>query len=84
MTKEQAIARLNDCLNIMKETYFTEALKMSIKALEEERGEGVWIYCPDDEHRPRWRCSCCGKIVHRDPAEKLYCSHCGQRNRKEA
>lgn len=34
---------------------------------KQEKREGVWIYCPDDEHRPRWRCS-----------------HCGQRNRKEA
>lgn len=46
--------------------------------------EGLWIYCPDDEDRPRWKCSRCGKIVHKDPAEKLYCALCGQRNRKEA
>lgn len=46
--------------------------------------EGLWAYCPDDEGRPRWKCSRCGKIVHKDPAEKLFCSTCGQRNRKEA
>lgn len=46
--------------------------------------EGTWIYCPDDEGRPRWKCSRCGKIVRKDPAEKLYCATCGQRNRKEA
>lgn len=52
--------------------------------LEAETAEGLWIYCPDDEGRPRWKCSRCGKYVHKDPAEKLYCSLCGQRNRKEA
>lgn len=46
--------------------------------------EGTWVYCPDDEGRPRWKCSRCGKIVRKDPAEKLYCDACGQRNRKEA
>ena len=46
--------------------------------------EGMWVYCPDDEHRARWKCSRCGKFVHKDPAEKLYCAACGQRNRKEA
>ena len=46
--------------------------------------EGLWIYWPDDENRPRWKCSRCGKIVHKDPADKLYCAACGQRNRKEA
>lgn len=50
----------------------------------EQTAEGLWVYCPDDEHHPRWKCSRCGKYVHKDPAEKLYCSLCGQRNRKEA
>ncbi len=52
--------------------------------LNDLTAEGLWIYCPDDEGRPRWKCSRCGKIVHKDPAEKLYCAACGQRNRKEA
>ena len=52
--------------------------------IDELTAEGLWVYCPDDEGRPRWKCSRCGKIVHKDPAEKLYCALCGQRNRKEA
>ena len=56
----------------------------AIKLIEQLSAEGLWIYCPDDEGRPRWKCSRCGKYVHKDPAEKLYCALCGQRNRKEA
>lgn len=56
----------------------------AIKLLEQLTAEGLWIYCPDDEGRPRWKCSRCGKYVHKDPAEKRYCALCGQRNRKEA
>lgn len=56
-----------------------------IEAMEErEPAEGLWLYVPDDRRRAQWKCSKCGKYVHRDPAEKLYCSACGQRNRKEA
>lgn len=56
----------------------------AVKLIEHLGAEGLWIYCPDDEGRPRWKCSRCGKYVHKDPAEKLYCALCGQRNRKEA
>ena len=56
----------------------------AIKLIEDLTAEGLWVYCPDDEGRPRWKCSRCGKIVHKDPADKLHCALCGQRNRKEA
>ena len=45
---------------------------------------GLWVYYVNDEGRPRWKCSECGKIVKRDPYEKLYCSRCGSRNQKGA
>ena len=45
---------------------------------------GKWIYYTDDEHKPKWRCSNCGKICHKNPDKKLYCSNCGSRNQKEA
>ena len=45
---------------------------------------GKWIYYTNEEGKARWRCSQCGKICRRDPAEKLYCSRCGSRNMKEA
>ena len=61
-----------------------QAMRDADKLLEKLTAEGQWVYCPDDEGRPRWKCSRCGKIVHKDPAEKLYCAACGQRNRKEA
>ena len=61
-----------------------QAMRDADKLLEKLTAEGLWVYCPDDEHRARWKCSCCGKFVHKDPAEKLYCAACGQRNRKEA
>lgn len=56
----------------------------AINMIEQLPAEGLWVYCPDDEGRPRWKCSRCGKFVHKDPAEKVYCALCGQRNRKEA
>ena len=45
---------------------------------------GKWLYYRNDEGKARWKCSECGKICHRDPHEKLYCSRCGSRNMKEA
>lgn len=62
----------------------TDMLKDAITLIDVLSAEGLWVYCPDDEHRARWKCSRCGKIVHKDPADKLYCAACGQRNRKEA
>jgi len=44
---------------------------------------GVWEYQTDDEHKPRWVCSNCGKIVHKDPHDKRYCSNCGCAIRKD-
>ena len=60
------------------------AMREADKLLEKLTAEGLWVYCPDDEHRARWKCSRCGKFVHKDPAVKLCCSMCSQRNRKEA
>ena len=65
-----------DCVN--------KLMRDAADMIEDLSAEGLWVYCPDDEGRPRWKCSRCGKIVHKDPADKLYCAACGQRNRKEA
>ena len=46
--------------------------------------EAVWKYSLDDENRPRWRCSNCGKTCHRNPYDKHYCSQCGAEMRTEA
>ena len=45
---------------------------------------GKWIYYTNDENRPRWKCSECGKICRSDPKDKYYCSNCGSKNTKEA
>lgn len=45
---------------------------------------GVWVFYRNDENKPRWKCSICGKVIRRGVAEKLYCSHCGARMRREA
>lgn len=47
--------------------------------IEKEAKFGKWEYYTNDEGKARWKCSECGKIVHRFPAEKLYCSRCGAR-----
>ena len=62
----------------------TDMLADAIELIDMLSTEGLWVYCPDDEGHPRWKCSRCGKIVRKDPAGKLYCDVCGQRNRKEA
>ena len=45
---------------------------------------GKWVYYINDEGKARWKCSECGKVCHRDPYGKNYCSRCGSRNMKEA
>lgn len=43
-----------------------------------------WRYDTDDENRPRWKCSHCGKICHKNPYDKKCCSVCGSRMRMES
>lgn len=38
---------------------------------------GKWIYYINDEGKPRWKCSECGKLCKRIPVDKIYCSRCG-------
>lgn len=52
--------------------------------MEKECKFGTWVYYMNDENKPRWKCSCCGKICKRLPHDKLYCSHCGAKMRLEA
>ena len=54
-------------------------------SIEKEARFGVWVYFTDDENRARWRCSECGKILHRHPYtnNKFYCSYCGAKMRLE-
>ena len=37
----------------------------------------TWLYYTNEEGKARWKCSACGKICHRNPHDKIYCSHCG-------
>ena len=52
--------------------------------IEKEAKFGKWLYYTNDEGKPRWKCSCCGKICHKDPADKRYCSSCGSKMEKES
>lgn len=45
---------------------------------------GTWKYYVNDEGKARWKCSCCGKICHKHPGVKYYCSNCGARMQMEA
>lgn len=45
---------------------------------------GKWLYYRNEEGKPRWKCSNCGKIIRHGAREKLYCSACGSRNSEEA
>lgn len=44
----------------------------------------TWTYYTNDEGKPRWRCSACGKICKRNPHYKQYCSTCGSKMKMEA
>lgn len=46
--------------------------------------EAVWMYYTNDEGKPRWRCSNCGKVCRRNPHDKKRCSECGGHMRMEA
>lgn len=52
--------------------------------IEKEARFGVWKYETDDEGRARWKCSQCGKVCHKHPHDKIYCSRCGAKMRMEA
>lgn len=41
--------------------------------------EAKWRGYTNDEGRPRWKCTNCGKIVKRPPNDKKRCSICGAR-----
>lgn len=46
--------------------------------------EAKWHYYTNDEGKPRWKCTNCGKICRRDPHDKKRCSCCGAHTRTEA
>lgn len=52
-------------------------------SVDKEAKFGKWVYYVNDEGKARWKCSECGKICHKDPVEKNYCSRCGSKNTKE-
>lgn len=61
-----------------------ELLGENAIALLKREGEGaVWKYYLNDEGKARWRCSYCGKVCHRNPHDKRYCSICGKAMRME-
>lgn len=44
----------------------------------------TWLYSTDDQHKPLWRCSNCGKVCRKDPKDKRFCAWCGAAMKKEA
>jgi rRNA maturation endonuclease Nob1 len=50
----------------------------------EVKVEAVWHYYVNDEGKPRWKCTYCGKIVRRVPHDKTRCSCCGAHMSEEA
>ncbi len=52
--------------------------------MEKEATFAIWKYGTDDEGKARWKCSHCGKVCHKCPHDKNYCSNCGCKMRMEA
>ena len=55
-----------------------------VSMVQKEAVFAVWKYGTNEENKPRWKCSHCGKICHKNPHDKCYCSRCGSRMRMEA
>ena len=55
-----------------------------VEKIMKEARFGKWLYYRNDEGKARGKCSECGKLVHRLPIEKLYCSKCGAKMSLEA
>lgn len=68
----------------VKIDYATAKWAAELLKVLEVRKDGTWLYYTNDEGKPRWKCDQCGKICHRDPHDKNYCSNCGSKNVKEA
>ena len=44
----------------------------------------TWVFYRNEENEARWKCSSCGKIVRKNPHDKLFCSCCGRVMKMEA
>lgn len=64
--------------------YITAKRTLELLKKLEAPVEAVWHYYLNDESRPRWKCTNCGKIAHRLPSGKARCSQCGARMRMES
>lgn len=51
--------------------------------MQKEAKFGVWRYVMTDDRKPIWRCSVCGKVCHKHPYTKYYCSNCGAKMKME-
>lgn len=52
--------------------------------MNKEAKFGTWLYYTNDGNKARWKCSVCGKVCHKNPYYKHYCSNCGAKMMMEA
>ena len=55
------------------------AAKRLFELLKRIPKDAKWHYYTNDEGKPRWKCTECGKLCRRRPTDKLYCSRCGSK-----
>lgn len=84
MTREEAIADIRD--NI-KPIVGGISLDMAIEALKQQPRKGEWLRMSDlsEQEDDRYKCSCCGNVVHYRDKMNLYtfnswCGRCGSNN----
>ena len=46
--------------------------------------DAEWHYYTNDEGKPRWKCTHCGRLCKRRPTDKPRCASCGAHMRFEA
>lgn len=92
--KERAIAVFKSKIEWEKEKRYpfisneeVDAYKLAIKALEQEPRKGHWLRMSDlsEQEGDRYKCSCCGNVVHYTDKMNLYtfnswCGRCGSDN----
>lgn len=77
ITKEEAIARLNNVIQIANPST-VEAVELAIEALKHQPKTGYWIpYAERDGKTEAWVCSSCRSIKSVTSDRTAYCPICG-------
>ena len=81
ISAESAKELAHKYMGVVEYGKFAEAIEQLPDA---DRPTAYWEYGLNEEKQARWKCSVCGKICHKNPYDKKYCSRCGCAMKMEA